>query len=83
MLPSLSLAAAAGGPLRVCNAIPTKYAGAGTVTLNYDMGNLGGFTKAQADTIVNNAIALWTNVGTSTVTLSRGSDLPVDVTSAN
>jgi hypothetical protein len=83
-------AALAGGPLASCLDThgPIKYSGAGTITLRYDAatptGALGaGRTKAQADAIVNNAIALWNNVPTATVTLSRGTDLPVDVTSAN
>lgn len=76
--------AQAGGPLSVCgNGIAVKYPGAGTVNLNYDQGPLGTRTKAQADTIVTNAVALWTNVGTATVTIGRGADLPVDVTTAN
>ena len=54
-----------------------------TVSLNYDLGTLGGRTKLQADAIVTNAVALWTNVGTATITIGRGSDLPVDVTVAN
>jgi Matrixin len=78
-----ALAAHAGGPLNVCYGQAVKYAGAGTVALNYDLGNLGTRTKATADTLVTNAVALWTNVPTSTVTLTRGADLPVDVTTAN
>ncbi|MEQ1518833.1 MAG: matrixin family metalloprotease, partial [Usitatibacteraceae bacterium] len=77
----------AGGPLSVCgNAIAVKYPGAGTVNLNYDQGPLGPTrTKAQADAIVNGAIALWNNVGTATITLAHNplNDLPVDVTTAN
>ncbi|WP_239796687.1 fibronectin type III domain-containing protein [Candidatus Nitrotoga arctica] len=53
------------------------------MTLNYDQGILGSRTKAQADALVTEAVSLWTNVATSTVTLSRGPDLPVDVTSSN
>jgi hypothetical protein len=88
-----AIAAHAGGPLSVCSAgVQLKYPGAGSVTLSYDLGNLGTQsaangggtrTKATADAMVNSAIALWNNVGTATVTLTRGADLPVDVTSAN
>ena len=79
-----AFAAHAGGPLGICYTNPIKYPGAGSVTLRYDGGGtLGTRTKAQADTIVSNAIAYWTNVSTATVTLSRGADLPVDVTTAN
>ena len=83
-------AAVAGGPLAFCtgSTTPLRYttpsAGAPTVTLNYDGGGtLGSRSKAQADAIVNNAIAMWTNVSTATITLQRGTDMPVDVTSAN
>ncbi|CAN5367255.1 hypothetical protein BH11PSE11_BH11PSE11_38280 [soil metagenome] len=79
-----ALPAFAGGPLGVCSGIPLKYPGAGTVTLNYDQGTLGpGRSKAQADALVTEAVALWTNVPTATVSLARGADLPVDVTAAN
>lgn len=83
LLALASLAANAGGPLGVCHGTPTKYPGAGTVTLNYDQGALGSRTKAQADALVAGAVSLWTNVGTATVTLARGTDLPVDVTASN
>ena len=76
--------ALAGGPSSVCSGVPTKYPGAGTITLNYDGGGaLGSRSKAQADAIVAAAISLWSNVGTSSVILSRGADLPVDVTIGN
>ena len=73
----------AGGPLGICNSAPLKYPGAGTVSLNYDRGNLGGRTKAQADAIVTAAASKWTDVATATLSLARGSDLAIDVTSAN
>jgi hypothetical protein len=79
-----AFAAHAGGPLGVCNNAPLKYSGTGTVNLNYDGGGtLGSRTKAQADAIVAAAAAKWTDVATSTVTLGRGADLPVDVTVSN
>ncbi|MDO9446834.1 MAG: matrixin family metalloprotease, partial [Candidatus Nitrotoga sp.] len=73
----------AGGPLVVCYQLATKYPGAGNVSLNYDQGTLGSRTKEQADALVTEAVSLWTNVATSTVMLSRGPDLSVDVTSSN
>jgi hypothetical protein len=86
----LALAAAsahAGGPLSVCNTppnAPIKYAGTGTVNLSYDQGTLGTRSKAVADQIVTNAVALWTNVGTASVVIGHAvADLPVDVTVAN
>ncbi|MDH5232026.1 MAG: matrixin family metalloprotease, partial [Gammaproteobacteria bacterium] len=78
----------AGGPLYIAGSdgqTPITYpAGGANITINYDLGNLGArYTNAQADAIVDNAIALWNNVSTSTVNLSKGSDMPVDVTAAN
>ena len=83
-----AIAANAGGvytgdPVQVpaCANTPLKYPG--TVTLNYDQGTLGARTNAAAATIVNAAIATWTNVSTATITLVRGGDLPVNVTTSN
>ena len=81
----VTCAAQAGGPLSICNdaaKTPLAYAPA-VVNLNYDQGNLGARTKAQADAILSNAVALWTNVPTATIAIGRGPDLAVDVTSAN
>jgi hypothetical protein len=79
-----SIQAYAGGPLGICNSAPLKYSGAGSVNLHYDGGGtLGSRSKAQADAIVAAATAKWTDVPTSTITLGRGADLPVDVTIAN
>ena len=85
LLALAAMGAHAGGPLSICDdagRTPVAYSPA-TVNLNYDMGNLGSRTKAQADTIVTNAVALWTNVGTATVVIGRGADLPVDVDATN
>src|SRR3982751_3007659 len=83
-----ALAATAGGvytgdPAHVpaCATTPLKYPG--TVTFNYDLGGLGTRTNAAAAAIVNSALSTWTNVSTATITLSRGADLPVNVTTAN
>jgi len=66
----------AGGPLGVCNNAPLKYPGAGTITLNYSStGVLGSRSKAASDALVTNAVSLWTNVSTATVSLNRGNDL--------
>ena len=74
----------ASGPRVICGTgAPIKFPGAGSVTLNYDLGALGSRSKAQADAIVTNAISLWTNVGTASIVLSRGPDMPEDVTTAN
>lgn len=74
----------ASGPRVICGTgAPIKFPGAGSVTLNYDLGALGSRSKSQADAIVTNAISLWTNVGTASIVLSRGPDMPEDVTTAN
>jgi hypothetical protein len=75
------LNAHAGGPLAVSSGCPAKYSG--SVTLNYDAGTLGTLSKAEADTLVTNSVALWTNVTTATATFARGADLPVDVNASN
>ncbi len=82
-LMTFSASVFAGGPLVVCYQFPTKYPGAGSVSLNYDQGILGSRTKVQADALVTEAVSLWTNVVTSTVAISRGADLPVDVAGSN
>ena len=69
VLISFTASAFAGGPLVVCYQLPAKYPGAGSVSLNYDQGVLGSRTKAQADALVTEAVSLWTNVATSTVSL--------------
>lgn len=74
----------AGGPKSICaTGAPIKFPGTGTITLNYDQGTLGTRSKAQADAFVTNAVAIWTDVGTASVVLGRGPDMPVDVTTAN
>ena len=76
--------AQAAGPQGVCaNGTPIKFPGTGSVNLNYDLGGLGTRSKAQADLFVTNSVAIWTSVGTSSVVLGRGPDMPVDVTVAN
>lgn len=80
-------AAFAGGPLSTCTSgtlQPRKYPGAGTITLHYDLGSAGPYrTKAAMDSLVTQSVALWTNVGASSVTFTTPGSLPVDVTDAN
>ena len=77
----------AGGPLRLAGPsgrTPVTYPNGGqNITFNLDQGNLGSRSKAQADAIFDQAFVLWNNVPTSTAKLTRGPDLPVDVTAAN
>lgn len=83
MLFALAAASAqAGGPLVVCANAPTRYPG-NDIYLNYDLGDLGGRTKAQADAIVAAAVSIWADVPTSSVRILRGADMAVDVTAAN
>ena len=83
VLGAAHMAAQAGGPWGVYNGAPIRYNAPSTVVLNYDLGTLGSRTKAQADALISESVALWTNVPTATVTFSRGADLPVDVTTGN
>jgi hypothetical protein len=75
----------AAGPLGLCNQAPLKYAGAGSVTLNYDGGGggLGTRTKSQADALVAAAAAKWNNVASATIAIGRGPDVPVNITASN
>jgi hypothetical protein len=86
LLTALSLFACsntyAGGPLAVDGNTPVHYSPA-TVTLNFDIGMLGSRTNAQADSLVLQGLALWNNVATSSIILTQGNDLPVDVDGSN
>lgn len=72
----------AGGPLNVDGNTPVHYSPA-TVTLNFDIGTLGTRTNSQADALVLQAFALWNTVATSSIALTQGNDLPVDVDGSN
>ena len=66
------------------NQQPVVYANGGTsLTLNLDQGPLGARTNAQAAAIVQNAIAMWNGVTTSTMRLTIGAQLAADYTTAN
>lgn len=94
---SAAAIAHAGGPLGICSTggpqVAVTYPSPFTVSLRYDGGgNLGVHTpaegggvrtKAQADAIVTAAAALWTNVSTANITLTRGTDLPGDMIVTN
>ena len=83
-LAGIAATAHAGGSLYICNNQQVKYPGPGTIALNYDGGGiLGTRTKAQVDAIVDASIGVWNNIPSSTVAVTRGPDLPVDVTIAN
>lgn len=74
----------AGGPLAVFNHQPVVYPNGGSsLALNLDQGPLGSRTNAQAIALVQNAIALWNGVGTSTARVVIGPPLGTDYTVAN
>ncbi|MEO8134085.1 MAG: matrixin family metalloprotease, partial [Betaproteobacteria bacterium] len=80
----LAAHARAGGPLVVLNHQPVVYVNFGTsLSLNLDQGTLGARSNAQAVTLVQNAIALWNGVNTSTMRLSIGTQLSTDYTAVN
>ena len=73
-----------GGPLELFNHQPVVYPGGGaSLVLNLDQGPFGTRTNAQAVALVQNAIALWNGVDTSTARLSIGDPLATDYTGAN
>ncbi len=77
----------AGGPLRTAganNTAPVVYDNGGRdITLNYDLGTLGGRLNAQADALVNQAVGLWNNVSTATISINQGNDLSQDINGTN
>jgi len=74
----------AGGPLSLFSNAPVVYPNGGTnIVLNYDRGDLGSRDNATADALVNQSIALWNSVNTSTLNMTQGSDIPVDVIASN
>lgn len=68
----------AGGPLNVAGTTPVKYSG--NVVLNFDPGSFrtNGDNNA-ADALVNQALDLWNNVSTATISISQGADLSQDI----
>jgi len=91
LLASLPFAALAGGALSICGPaaqpsssnVAVKYP-TNSVTLTLDQGTLGPLSNTQARTLVTNAVALWTNVGTATINIGISSgSLTTDVTGAN
>ncbi|QEP42085.1 DUF5011 domain-containing protein [Ectothiorhodospiraceae bacterium BW-2] len=72
----------AGGPLKSLNSAPVTYSQP-TISLNFDQGTLGTLPKEQADQLVSDSLQIWNSIPTSSIQLQRGSDLEVDVTTAN
>ncbi|MEP7329694.1 MAG: reprolysin-like metallopeptidase, partial [Betaproteobacteria bacterium] len=74
----------AGGPVALVNNQPVVYPGGGAaLALNLDLGPLGSRTNAQATTLVQNALAQWNAVATSTLRVNVGAPLSSDFDSTN
>lgn len=82
LCPALAFAA---GPLTIQGSngtTPVKYENP-NVVLNFDIGTLGLKTPSEADALILDGLALWNGVSTSTINLTQGTDLSVDVDSSN
>ncbi len=82
---SLPALAIAGGPLVLegpNGRTPATYQSP-DIVLNFDLGPLGLRNNDTADQVVNDARAVWNDITTSTVNLSQGVDMPVDVDHIN
>ncbi len=78
-------AAIAGGPLTVGGPgghTPVTYSNP-HIVFNIETGNLGSTSNKAADTLMQQAFALWNKVPTSTILLSQGADIPVDINLSN
>lgn len=75
----------AGGPLANCeDGVPFLWPNGGAgVTWNPDQGDLGNFTKAEADALVADSFGMWEDIATASISFQQGADLPVDVTIDN
>ncbi len=80
---SVAGAAHAAGPLIVNGAGEPVVWSAGPVSYNPDRGKLGALVNADALIHLATSAAVWTDVPTSTVSLSAGTQLPVDVVASN
>jgi len=84
LVAATALSAFAAGPQSLVNHQPVVYPNGGaSITLNLDQGPLGTRSNAQAIAIVQNAIALWNGVSTSTMRLAIGASLSTDYTVSN
>lgn len=82
LLTLTSLITHAAGPYVVDNGLPVSYIDS-NIVLNFDQGMLDTLSNSEADTLVNNAIAQWNAVSTSSLTLTQGNDLDFDVDETN
>jgi hypothetical protein len=54
------------------------------IVLNIETGTLGDFiSNDEADQLVRDALAIWNSISTSTIAITQGNDVPVDVDETN
>jgi hypothetical protein len=82
-LAAMAPAARGAGPLLVNGAGAPLTWSASPVSYNPDRGSLGALGNADALTHLAASAAVWSDVATSSVTLSAGAQLPVDVVVSN
>jgi hypothetical protein len=81
----LSAPVMAGGPLILEGPnghVPAKYQNP-AIVFNIESGDLGNRDKTAADLLVNEALNIWNAISTSTVTITQGDDVPVDINETN
>ena len=62
--------------------VPAKYQNPG-IEFNIESGDLGNRDKTAADFLVNEAFNIWNIIVTSSVTITQGNDVPVDINETN
>lgn len=53
------------------------------IVLNIETGTLGSISNDIADQLVRDAVLIWNNIDTSTINISQGADVPVDISETN
>jgi hypothetical protein len=53
------------------------------IVLNIETGTLGSISNDIADQLVTDAVLIWNNIDTSTINISQGADVPVDISETN
>ena len=62
--------------------VPAKYQNP-NIILNIETGTLGSRDNDIADRLVREALAIWNNISTSTINITQGIDVPVDIDETN
>ena len=81
----LSASAMAGGPLVLEGPnghVPARYQNP-IIEFNIETGALGTRDNEIADQLVRDALTVWSTTSTSTISLTQGSDVPVDINATN